>query len=429
MSSSTDPFVSSHSQPERKPAKMHPARAATRAVHGRVPRRGHGAPLLAPIAQGATFAQEEPGAACAHTYSRASNPTVAELEDRLGAFEDALPALAFASGLAATQVLAFACLSAGDHAVVGRASYGGTVRLFAQILAPLGIRTSFVDASDARAVAAAIEPRTRLVLIETPANPALSLADIAAIAAVTRGSGALLAVDNTFLTAALQRPLDLGADVTLYSTTKWIEGHHATIGGALVTRDEALRTRLAFLRKSLGCIQAPFDAWLTLQGLKTLALRMEAHSEAALRVARAVEGHPALVRVIYPGLDGFPQRALALRQHRGGHGGIVTVELAGGRASATAFTRALRVATLAESLGGVETLATHPETMTHGDVPPAQRAATGITPGLVRLSIGLEDPEDLVDDIVGALDIAHDVEHDAVYGAAPTAAGEVTNVG
>lgn len=418
MSSSTDPFVPSRPQPD--PESTRPARAATRAVHGRAPRRGHGAPLLAPIVQGATFVQSEPGAGAPHTYSRASNPTVAELEERLGAFEDALPALAFASGLAATQVLALACLSAGDHAVVGAASYGGTVRLFAQILAPLGIRTSFVDASDARAVAAAIEPRTRLVLVETPANPALSLADIAAIAAITRGSGAVLAVDNTFLTAAIQRPLDLGADVTLYSTTKWIEGHHATIGGALVTRDDALRVRLAFLRKSLGCIQAPFDAWLTLQGLKTLALRMEAHSAAALAVARAIEGHPALSRVIYPGLSGFAQQELALRQHRGGHGGIVTVDLAGGRPAAAAFVRALRVATLAESLGGVETLATHPETMTHGDVPPAQRIATGITPGLVRLSIGLEDPEDLVDDIVAALDVACEV--------ASAASEEVANV-
>jgi cystathionine beta-lyase/cystathionine gamma-synthase len=412
MSLSTDRFI--QSSPSQEP------RHATRAVHGAAPRRAHGTPLVAPIAQGATFAQSEPGAASEHTYSRASNPTVSELEDRLGAFEGALPALAFASGLAATQALALARLSAGDHAVVGAASYGGTVRLFAQILEPLGIRTTFVDAADLAAVRAALKPRTRLVLIETPANPGLSLADIRSIAAAVRARGALLAVDNTFLTAAIQRPLDLGADVSLYSTTKWIEGHHATIGGALVVRDEALRTRLAFLRKSLGSIQAPFDAWLTLQGLKTLALRMEAHSEAALAVARAIDGHPALSRTIYPGLGSFPQHALALRQHDGGHGGIVTIELAGGRAAATAFCRALRVVTLAESLGGVESLATHPETMTHGDVPPEQRAATGITGGLVRLSIGLEDVQDLRDDVLGALD--------AVVRQGVDAAKEVTSV-
>lgn len=412
---------------------LRPLHAATRAIHGRTAHRAAGDPLIAGIVQSATFVQHEPGGSTEHTYSRASNPTVAALEERLGAFEDALPALAFSSGLAATQVLSLARLSAGDHAIVGAASYGGTVRLFAQVLAPLGIRTTFVDSANVASVSAAIDPRTRLILVETPANPTLLLADLAAISKVARSAGATFAVDNTFLTAALQRPLDLGADVTLYSTTKWVEGHHATIGGALVTRDEALRTRLAFLRKSLGCIQAPFDAWLTLQGLKTLPLRMTAHSAAALEVARALEGHPSLRRVIYPGLDSFEQKALARSQHLGGDGGIVTIELAGGRAAATAFVRALSVTTLAESLGGVESLATHPETMTHGDVPAAQRAALGINGGLVRLSIGLEDCKDLVADIVGALDAA--VGDSTVRGAGTTLNGpergtkEVAHVG
>jgi cystathionine beta-lyase/cystathionine gamma-synthase len=409
MSSSTD-----HPEIVSIPPQAARRGSSTRVIHGARERRAAGAPLLTPIVQGATFAQHAPGEAALHTYSRASNPTVAELEERLGSLEDAPPAVAFASGLAATQVLALATLAAGDHAVVGATSYGGTVRLFAQILAPLGIRTTFVDATDAASVARALEPSTRLVLIETPANPTLALADIAGIAACTRAHGALLAVDNTFLTAALQQPLELGADLSLYSTTKWIEGHHATIGGALVTRDARLLERLRFLRKSLGCIQSPFDAWLTLQGLKTLPLRMRAHSEAATQVARALEGNAALSRVIYPGLPSFAQHALAQRQHGGGqgggHGGIVTIELAGGRAAAVRFARALRVAVLAESLGGVESLVTHPETMTHGDVPVAQRQAAGISSGLVRISVGLEDVGDLVDDLVCALAASQQVE-------------------
>ncbi len=386
---------------------MQPAlQAATRAMHGSEPNRMAGEPLVASITQSATFVQHELGECVSHSYSRATNPTVAALEDRLGAYEHALPALAFASGLAATQVLALSQLSAGDHAIVGAASYGGTVRLFAQVLAPLGIRSTFVDAADLDAIRAAVQPKTRLVLVETPANPTLILADLAAIAPIARAAHAIFAVDNTFLTAALQRPLDVGADVTLYSTTKWIEGHHATIGGALVTRDEVIREKLAFLRKSLGCIQSPFDAWLTLQGLKTLSLRMRAHSASALRIATALEGHCALRRVIYPGLESFDQHALALAQHDGGHGGIVTLDLHGGRAAAEAFVRVLRVTTLAESLGGVESLATHLETMTHGDVPQAQRERLGIHGGLIRLSIGLEDSNDLLNDIFGALDAA-----------------------
>lgn len=385
-------------------------RPSTRAIIGSASRLRPGAPLVASIVQSATFVQSEPGRTTEHTYSRASNPTVTALEERLGAFEDALPGLSFSSGLAATHALALARLSTGDHAIVGAASYGGTIRLFAQLLRTLGIRTTFVDATEVTAIRAAVEPRTRLILVETPANPTLVLADLAAIAEVARAAGVTFAVDNTFLTAALQRPLDLGADITLYSTTKWIEGHHATIGGALVTRDEELRTRLAYLRKSLGCIQSPFDAWLTLQGLKTLPLRMQAHSRSALRLATAIEGHPALHRVIHPGLESFGQRALAQAQHHGGHGGIVTVEFRGGQAAATAFVRALRIATLAESLGGVESLATHPESMTHADVPQSQRSALGITGGLVRLSVGLEDPEDLIADVREALDVARGEE-------------------
>jgi cystathionine beta-lyase/cystathionine gamma-synthase len=405
----------------RSPRPPRPDDLATIAVHGwggPDPRQGA---VVTPIVQSATFEQDAPGVSRGHTYSRASNPTVAALERAIGALSDAPPAVAFASGLAATQVLALAFLAAGDHAVVGQASYGGTVRLFREILAPLGIRASFVDTTDLAAVAAAFESRTRLVLLETPANPTLALADIEAIARLARAARVPLAVDNTFLTAALQRPLDLGADVELVSTTKWVDGHNATIGGALVARDERLLERLRFLRKSLGTIQAPFDAWLTLQGLKTLPLRLERHSTSAATIATAIEKHPALRAVHYPGLATFPQRDLARRQHGTGlHGGVVGLDLRGGRPAAVRFARALSIVTLAESLGAVESLLTHPTTMTHGDVPPTQRAAVGITEGFVRLSVGLERVEDLLGDVERALD-ACPTEDDVDDLTAPTA--------
>ncbi|MFO0828838.1 MAG: aminotransferase class I/II-fold pyridoxal phosphate-dependent enzyme [Phycisphaerales bacterium] len=375
---------------------------ATTAVHGwGAP--DDASPIVAPIVQSATFRQSEPGAPQAHTYSRASNPTVASLERGLAALEDADAAIAFGSGLAATHAIALAFLAQGDHAVVGQASYGGTVRLFRSVLAPLGIRATFVDTSDLRAVRDAIEPRTRLVLAETPANPTLDLVDIAAIAEIARAAGAALVVDNTFLTAVHQRPLDLGATASLLSTTKWIDGHNATIGGAVVARDPALADRLRFLRKSLGSIQAPFDAWLTLQGLKTLPLRLARHSASALEIARWLDGRDGIARVLYPGLAAHPQHALARRQHRGGHGGVVTFELDGGMDAARRFARRLEIVTLAESLGGVESLLTHPATMTHADVPSDQRSAIGLTDGLVRLSVGIESVDDLKRDLEQAL--------------------------
>ena len=380
---------------------------STRAVRGS--RRGpvEGGPLLPTIVQGATFAQASIGEASPHTYSRASTPTVAALEDALAAVSGAGHAVAFASGVAATTAIALATLAAGDHAVVGRTSYGGTIRLFRDLLAPLGIRTTFVDARDLRAVAAGLEARTRLVLVESPTNPTLELVDLLGLSQLTKAARVPLVVDNTFLTAASQRVLELGADVELLSTTKWIDGHHATIGGALVTDDEALAERLRWFRKSLGSIQSPFAAWLTLQGLKTLPVRLARHAATASEIARRLDGHPAVVRTSYPGLRTHPQWELARRQHRpangGGHGGVVGFELADA-AAAAAFVRALRLVTLAESLGGAESLITHPATMTHADLPPATREALGITPGFLRLSVGLEDCEDIWSDLAAALD-------------------------
>lgn len=371
--------------------------------------------ILTPITQSATFVQKAVGQHAGHTYSRASNPTVEALERALGALEagkreGALPAVCFSSGLSAETTLFLTLLRAGDEVIVSDVVYGGTVRLLRGVLSGLGVHPKFVDTSDVRAVEGAITERTRLVFIETPANPTLRLADIGAIEAVTRRAGVLLAVDNTFLTPVIQRPLDLGADICVYSTTKHIEGHNATIGGALTARDPELLEGFRFTRKTLGTIQSPFEAWLTLRGLKTLPLRIREQSRAAARVAEFLEVHPAVDRVAYPGLESFAQRALAIRQHAAGgralHGGIVSFEVRGGVEAGKRVLSALRIVTLAESLGSVESLITHPVTMTHGDVPPEQRAAAGITDGLVRLSVGLEDAEDIIADLDRALDAA-----------------------
>lgn len=396
---------------------------ATRCVHaGRTPDAAHGS-LVPPLHQTTTFAQNahfarlaagDPGAAATaptYTYTRAGNPTVAALEEALGALELAPPAVCQRSGMASLTVLALAVLESGDRVAIHRAVYGGTVRLAREVLDPLGIEPLFFDATDPADLARALAAAPRLVLVETPANPTLELVDVAAVAAAARQAGALLAVDNTFQTPLGLRPLELGADVSVYSTTKFVEGHGATLGGALVTRDRRLLERLRRLTKSLGCGQAPFEAWLTLRGLTTLPLRFERHCESAARVARALEGHRAVASLRHPSLASFPQGELAARQHLHGErgrldGAIVTLELAGGLPAATRFLGALRLVTVAENLGTPETLATHPASMTHPDVPLAQRAAAGITDGLVRLSVGLEDAAAIAQDLLGALDAA-----------------------
>ncbi len=358
--------------------------------------------LLTPIYQTTTYVQEAVGRHKGYTYSRAGNPTVAALERRLAALEGAGHATCYATGLAATTALCLALLRAGERVVSSQAVYGGTVRLLREVLAPFGVAADFVDTSDAVALEEALREPARLVFIETPANPTLQLADIETASRLAHAAGALLVVDNTLLTPALQRPLDLGADVVLHSTTKFIEGHNATVGGALVTRDAVLHERFDFIRKSTGTIQAPFDAWLTLQGVKTLAVRMARHSENALRVARFLEGHPRVTRLSYPGLESFPQFDLARRQQTSG-GALIAFEVEGGVASGVRLMNSVRLCALAENLGAAETLITHPVSMTHGSVPPAQREAAGITDGLVRLSVGLEDPSDIIADLEQAL--------------------------
>lgn len=417
------------------PSPSTPRGICTTAVHaGRTPDAASGS-LVPALVQSTTYVQRVPSrpalqtpgdldagpidydapasSPAGHCYSRVSNPTVSVLEEALGALEDALPSVCFATGLAAETALFLALLKAGDHVVLGEAIYGGTVRLAQQILAPLGITSTFVDSTNTAAVAAAITPQTKLVFIETPANPTLVLTDIEAVARITRAANVPLAVDNTFLTPVLQRPLDLGADITVYSTTKHIEGHSTALGGAITSRDAGLLDRVRFIRKSTGAIQAPLGAWLTTRGISTLPLRMKQHSRNALTLARWLSVHPQVSAVHYPGLSCFPQADLAAKQHTnprlGGahHGGVIAFEVVGGAPAARRVLTGVRLCSLVEHIGSVETLITHPASMTHGDVPPEHRRRVGISDGLIRLSVGLEEPEDVLADLEQAITAAH----------------------
>jgi cystathionine beta-lyase/cystathionine gamma-synthase len=358
--------------------------------------------VLTPIYQSTTYHQQAVGVHKGFTYSRAANPTVSALEAALGALEDTPPAVCFASGMAAISTLFLSILQSGDHVIVSDVVYGGTVRFFQQVLSQFGVSASFVDTSDPSAAALAIQPNTRLIFVETPANPTLKLTDIAGIAKFAHAAGIKLAVDNTFLTPLLQRPLDLGADITLLSTTKYIEGHNSTIGGSIASRDEALLERLRLIRKTLGCIQSPQESWLTLRGLKTLPLRLQQHCTNAQRIAEWLEQHPKVTRVHYPGLASFPQYALAQKQ-QALPGAIIAFELEGGVEAGIHLMNTVRLCLLAENLGAVETLITHPVSMTHGDVPKEIRERTGISDGLVRLSVGLENPADIIADLANSL--------------------------
>ena len=375
----------------------------TQALHaGTAPDPVTGA-LLTPIYQTTTFTQQAVGDHKGFTYSRAGNPTVSALERRLAALENGSFASCHATGLASTTALCLALLKSGDRVVVSQAVYGGTVRLLQQVLGPFGVRSDFVDTADTAVLEAALREPVRFLFVETPANPTLKLTDIEVAARLAHAEGALLVVDNTLLTPALQRPLELGADIVLHSTTKFIEGHNATVGGALIYRDPELDERFDFIRKATGVIQSPFNAWLTLQGVKTLPLRMRAHCENALHVARFLESHPRITRLAYPGLESFPQYELAKRQ-QGSGGALISFEVEGGVEAGIRLMNSVRLCALAENLGAAETLITHPVSMTHGAVPPEQRAAAGITDGLVRLSVGLESPDDVIADLKYALE-------------------------
>jgi cystathionine gamma-lyase len=354
--------------------------------------------ILFPIHQTATYIHESVGVTKGYGYSRGANPTVNALEQAIAAVEGTTTALCFRSGMAAISTLCLALLKAGDHVMVSDVVYGGTSRLFHQVLGNFGLEYSFADTSNLEEVERALRPNTRLIFVETPANPTLKLSDIRGLAALAHSrEKLLLAVDNTFLTPLLQDCLSLGADVSMLSTTKYIDGHNATIGGSLATHDEELIERLRLVRKTLGTIQAPFDAWLALQGIKTLPGRLAIHCNHAGQVAKWLEDHPRVAHVYYPGLDSFPQKALAERQQKG-FGGMLAFELNAGTEESLRFIDALKLCTCAESLGSVETLITNPATASHCDLPQTLRSQLGIPDRLIRLSVGLEAPQDLIAD-------------------------------
>jgi cystathionine beta-lyase/cystathionine gamma-synthase len=327
---------------------------------------------------------------------------VRALEDKLTALEDGIDTACFATGMAAINAVYMAFLDAGAHVVVSDVAYGGTYRLSTAVYTRFGVDFTFADTSDPEAVAAAIRDDTQLILTETPANPTLKLTDIGAVSEVARAQEIPHAVDNTFLTPYYQRPLDLGADMSIHSTTKYLDGHNATVGGAVVFADESHAERVRFIQNSTGTIMSPMVAWLTLQGSKTLTERLDRQSANAARIASFLDGHPAVSTVAYPGLESFPQHDLAKRQ-ASGYGAMLWFELAGGLEAGKRLMSQLRLWSLAENLGSVESLATHPVTMTHAAIPANERARVGITDGLVRLSVGLEDVDDLIEDLTRAL--------------------------
>jgi len=358
---------------------------------------------MPPIYATSTYAQSSPGVHQGFEYSRTHNPTRFAYERCVAGLEGGSRGFAFASGLAATSTL-LDLLDTGSHVVAMDDLYGGSYRLFERVRRrSAGLDFSFVDLGDTAAFEAAIRPETRMVWVETPTNPMLKVVDLAAVSAVAKRHGLLVVVDNTFASPALQRPLEHGADIVMHSATKFLNGHSDMVGGMVVVGDDAgLAEQLAFLQNSVGAVQGPFDSFLALRGLKTLHLRMRAHCENAHELARRLEGRAGIERVIYPGLESHPQHALASRQ-MDGFGGIVTVVLEGGYPAAQRFCERLELFTLAESLGGVESLVNHPAVMTHASIPPDRRQALGIVDGLVRLSVGVEDVEDLAADIDSAL--------------------------
>ena len=354
--------------------------------------------VMTPIYQTSTYAQDDVGRHRGYEYSRTDNPTRSALQAALATLEGGQYALAFASGMAATDTL-LRLVAAGEHVICGDDVYGGTYRLFHNVLRAYGIDFSFVNTSDVQAVRQAMRPETRLIWLETPTNPMLRLSDIRQVAGVAHEAGAWLAVDNTFASPALQRPLGLGADFVVHSTTKYLGGHSDVVGGAIVIDDQEAYERLKFLQNAIGAVPGPQDCFLVLRGIKTLALRMERHCFNALRVAQFLSDHPAVDNVIYPGLESHPQHALGKAQMLG-PGGMISFVLAGGEKAARAVTRKTRLFTLAESLGGVESLIELPAPMTHASVADSPLA---VDPGLVRLSVGIEHVEDLIADLAQAL--------------------------
>ena len=376
---------------------------ATRAIHaGQDPDPATGATIV-PIYQTSTYTQQAPGVNKGYEYSRSGNPTRASLEECIASLEGARYGLAFASGLAATTATISSLLSPGDHIVAGDDLYGGSYRLFDKVLKHGGgLDFTYADTTDPEAVEGALRPETKLLWIETPTNPLLTISDIKALSEMAHERGAIVAVDNTFASPYFQNPLALGADIVVHSTTKYMGGHSDVVGGAFATSDEESYERIKFYQNAAGAVPGAFDSWLVLRGLKTLAVRMRQHEENALAVARFLEDHPKVDRVYYPGLPTHPQHELAKGQMRG-FSGMVSFTLKGGTEAAYAAMQSVKLFHLAESLGGVESLLTHPATMTHAAISKEQREVRGVTDGLMRLSVGIEDKDDLIADLEKAI--------------------------
>jgi len=373
---------------------------STKAIHaGQEPDPTTGA-VSVPIYQTSTYAQQGIGKHKGYEYARTQNPTRSALEANLAALEGGRAGFAFASGMAATNAV-MTLLRAGDHVIVSDNTYGGTFRLFDKVLKKFGLEFSYVDAREPQIVEDAARPETRMVFIETPTNPVMSLVDIRAVAEITRRRGVRLVVDNTFMSPYFQRPLELGADIVVHSTTKYLNGHSDSIGGAVILNDEEDIRAMAFIQNAAGAIISPMDAWLVMRGTKTLAVRMRQHDENGRIVAQFLSEHPKVRHVYYPGLESHPQHELARRQ-MSGFGGMISFET-GSLENASRVLEGVRLCTLGESLGGVETLISHPATMTHASVPDVERDRLGITDGLVRISVGIEDVDDIIEDLDKAL--------------------------
>lgn len=375
----------------------------TKTIHGGQHHDPSTGAVMPPVYQTSTFVQSSPGVHSGYEYSRAANPTRTALENSLASIENGARGLAFSSGLAATDCV-LRMLKSGDEVIAMDDLYGGTYRMFTRVYKDSGIKFHFIDMNDLDKLRSLINENTKLVWVETPTNPLMKLADIEAIAKVTKEKKILFAVDNTFATPYLQRPLDLGADIVMHSATKYLGGHSDVIAGALIMKDEQLGEQMHFLQFATGATLGPQDSFLVLRGIKTLHLRMQRHCENGEKVAAYLSNHPKVKQVYYPGLENHPFHEIAKKQMKGGFGGMVTFTFkSGAKADAIKFLEDLKVFTLAESLGGVESLANHPALMTHASIPEDKRKEIGISDDLVRLSVGIEDAEDLIADIEQAL--------------------------
>jgi len=358
--------------------------------------------IVPPIYQSATYVLEEVGKDKGYDYTRASNPTREVLENNLAALDGGKYGICYASGMAAVDSM-MKLFTSGDHIICSDDVYGGVSRLYNNLLVNYDLSFTYVNSSNPQEVEEAIQENTKLIWIETPTNPLLKVTDLYAVGKIAKKHGILYGVDSTFSTPALLRPLEFGADITMHSTTKYLSGHNQIIGGVLITNNEELSEKFKFIQKTVGAVPSPFDCWLTLLGIKTLSLRMNRHCENAQAIGEFLESHPKVERVTYPGLPSHPQHDIAKEQMEG-YSGMISMELKGGIPAGIALMNNLELCSLAESLGAVETMITHPATMTHADVPKEERLARGLTDGLVRLSVGIEDKDDIIADLNQALE-------------------------